>query len=475
LGFPLIANAEEGVVCYAHKAGVSSYATPPFVSLLNIWERVTIESQSRLFYSRILRDVRALLDKDPNNSRFLAALGAVQYRLGEIEEAAATLSRALQVPGQHGIAPAAYAFQAMCQHQLGQVENASRTMLEIRKNWGDSVGGRKMLMEAERLVHGYAGEQEQFPFSGKVLGITGRNHWIVHHDSAIVLIDRDSGSAIDKVIVSELPTIRQACVSESARRLAILGRDREGQDSLRLYDLDTGDQLPSWQPPYESIGEVAFSPDGSQLAVSSYRVQRKKEDEADVSILLSENGERVESVPLPDWKRIDRLCWQRDRLAACGWRGFLVWSVKEHRMLLNKKGSYQAVALSDNAGFAAVSNVRDWSFEYWNIDKEQLVKKVFEPRRSLNRIGTLRFLPGSDEVIATAADDAQVFLWHMREADPLARFPLRKLDRSRRNMADRETGRPDFLCFDSMGRSLLFGAGDREVHAYAVGPVAVDP
>ena len=96
---------------------------------------------------------------EPTNGVFLNTLAAVQYRLGNYDQALATLVRAELLNGARfdGPWPRDLALRAVIQIQLGQTEPARATLdrlCDVLKSprWSDAVEAKNWQREVEALI-----------------------------------------------------------------------------------------------------------------------------------------------------------------------------------------------------------------------------------------------------------------------------------------------------------------------------------
>jgi len=134
------------------------------------WKVVKTAGRTADEYRLALRQAQAAGTIDPDNSDYLMALGAAQYRMGLNAEAEATLARAekINAPGKSGAldamlagsrrTPAELAFLAMTHHRLGHMEQAraylDRFRASVMKLQFRSAELRPLLTEAEALING---------------------------------------------------------------------------------------------------------------------------------------------------------------------------------------------------------------------------------------------------------------------------------------------------------------------------------
>jgi WD40 repeat protein len=102
------------------------------------WKLVLRRAENAVVYGRALRGAETALrllptsDRARSESDTQALRGAALYRLGQYEEAAATLARVDQETGGV-LSPSAWSFLALAQHRLGQEEKARYALNRLRE------------------------------------------------------------------------------------------------------------------------------------------------------------------------------------------------------------------------------------------------------------------------------------------------------------------------------------------------------
>jgi WD40 repeat protein len=109
-------------------------------------------------YCRALRRAEAACRESPQRGDLLDTLGVAQYRVGQYQEAVATLTHAdkLNSLTYQGSVPPDLAFLAMAQHRLGQTEKARAALSRLRETmkktqWAHDQESQDFLHEAEVL------------------------------------------------------------------------------------------------------------------------------------------------------------------------------------------------------------------------------------------------------------------------------------------------------------------------------------
>jgi len=99
-------------------------------------EVVLSDGRAKEEYARALRQVEAALRLVPGNSRFATVKGMAQYRLGQYPAALETLTQSLKAnTNPSGLSEISedLAFLAMTQFQIGQKEDAKKTLAQLRE------------------------------------------------------------------------------------------------------------------------------------------------------------------------------------------------------------------------------------------------------------------------------------------------------------------------------------------------------
>ncbi len=123
------------------------------------WNVVRSAGQTPEAYAQALRKAERACEFFPNDGSFLNTLGVAQYRVGQYEEAARTLSRSgqLNTDPLGTPNPADLAFLAMAQILLGLNEPARANIASLRElmqqpRWGDDAECRGFVLELEAVA-----------------------------------------------------------------------------------------------------------------------------------------------------------------------------------------------------------------------------------------------------------------------------------------------------------------------------------
>jgi WD40 repeat protein/tRNA A-37 threonylcarbamoyl transferase component Bud32 len=124
--------------------------------------------KSLVAYRRALAWAEAAHRLDPQDGSYLTTLGMAQYRTGEDQQAAVTLSLAGQLNAASPDAPlpADLAFLAMALSRLGKKQDANSTLERLREvmqkpRWARQREAQDFLREAEEVVAGRAPDSDQ--------------------------------------------------------------------------------------------------------------------------------------------------------------------------------------------------------------------------------------------------------------------------------------------------------------------------
>jgi predicted Zn-dependent protease len=108
-----------------------------------------------------LGHVQNLLEKEPENTGYVTALGSVLFRAGRFEEAAARLVKA-NAAFRISSPLCAQIFLALAHHKLGHAEEARRWLAEVRSriakeplekmSWSQRATVELLLVEAEQMI-----------------------------------------------------------------------------------------------------------------------------------------------------------------------------------------------------------------------------------------------------------------------------------------------------------------------------------
>jgi WD40 repeat protein len=120
------------------------------------WSQVRQPGRGKSAYALALRQARRACELEPDNWHFLNTLGVAQYRVGQYQEAVATLARSdkVSVERTRESTPADLAFLALAHARLGQDREARAVLERLRQlmagqRWAGNAEARGFLAEAE--------------------------------------------------------------------------------------------------------------------------------------------------------------------------------------------------------------------------------------------------------------------------------------------------------------------------------------
>ncbi len=189
--------------------------------------------------------------------------------------------------------------------------------------------------------------------------------------------------------------------SPDGRALAVGGSwSVEGIKNVRLFDLATGAQTRAWAVPHLAV-EVAFRPDGRQLAVAC--------GEGRVEVRDAGSGEVVRALPLSNRGPLHALAWSRDGRLLAGASKFRlvhVWDLAEGGQLDLEGHVSQAIGVTFGPGRLLASHDLGGETRLWDAASGRQVLRA--PGRGLSFSADGRWLP--------YAQGAEVGVWEVAAA-----------------------------------------------------------
>ena len=186
--------------------------------------------------------------------------------------------------------------------------------------------------------------------------------------------------------------------SPDGTKLAVAGSDH----TARLWDVAAGRELLTFRGHKDTIHSVAFSPDGQKLATGSFDHTAMLWDVATGQMVFTLEGHRsrVRSVTFsPDGRR----------LATTGWTAVKVWDVAAGREIFTLEGHTEelyAVAFSPD-GKRLASGSRDNTVRLWDAATGQLQRTL---EGHVDDLCSVAFSPDGSK-LATAGFDRTLRLW----------------------------------------------------------------
>ncbi|HZU37997.1 MAG TPA: tetratricopeptide repeat protein, partial [Gemmataceae bacterium] len=110
-----------------------------------VWNIVQSPQHTEAEYRQALHDLEDACRLMPDNGFIINTLGAAQYRLGQYQEALATLGRSDKInqPAQHGPYPMDVAFRALAEYRLGRVAEAKADLKLLRQRMAQDPWSHK--------------------------------------------------------------------------------------------------------------------------------------------------------------------------------------------------------------------------------------------------------------------------------------------------------------------------------------------
>jgi len=125
----------------------------------NAWKTVSRSDATPDVYTKALRQIQQAVELQPSSAAYQNTLGVAWYRMGEWNEAKATLTRSARLnatePG--GSSPVDMVFLAMANQHLGNTELAREQLQQVsqlsrERRWIRNAELRRFIKEAEALI-----------------------------------------------------------------------------------------------------------------------------------------------------------------------------------------------------------------------------------------------------------------------------------------------------------------------------------
>lgn len=245
-------------------------------------------------------------------------------------------------------------------------------------------------------------------------GSVQRQTWITAFPELVreLRLEEPAGSgsaAASSDFAGHTATILAIAVSPDGK-LALSGSEDR---TLRLWDVQTGQELRRFEGHRAAIGAVAFSPDGRRAVSGSHdRTVRLWDVETGRELrALTSHTDAVSSVTFsPDGRRI---------LSGSHDRSLLLWDAEtgqELRAFTGHTGRISSVAFSPD-GKTAVSGSHDRTVRFWDVK----TGKWFRTLSGLAEVYSVAFSPDG-KVIAAGGNDRTVRLWNAANGRELRRL-----------------------------------------------------
>jgi WD40 repeat protein/serine/threonine protein kinase len=234
---------------------------------------------------------------------------------------------------------------------------------------------------------------------------TGQRLVTVNSFGVLAAIDVASGGVAWTVHGHGPGPVRQLAVRPGGRQLATAGWDR----TVRIWDIDNGQEVRTLAGHEEPVNAVAYSPDGRWIA-SAANDQTVRVWDADTGRelhTLQRHSGAVYSVAFSPDGRL---------LASAGNDGAIrLWdtaSWQERAVLQKHTSGVRAVAFSPDGRLLA-SGGDDWTVRLWRVaDGEELATL----RGHADRVHSLAFSPNR-RLVASAGYDGEVKLWDVADLE----------------------------------------------------------
>src|SRR5690606_27932931 len=144
---------------------------------------------------------------------------------------------------------------------------------------------------------------------------------------------------------------------------------------------------------------LAFSPDGSQIAILSHGGTMIDATKYSLAIYSVSTGQQQFASRCSNLGGLCTVGWKGSRIACCGRKSWFVWDVEQREEILSDDrgaimgGPVCPCALSDGSDYLAVSR-RGW-IEIWDVAAKKLVHAVQQRRLGQKGVNALAFYPNS--------------------------------------------------------------------------------
>jgi RNA polymerase sigma factor (sigma-70 family) len=405
----------------------------------------------------------------------LCGLGGVAAGLGQKDRAAPVQEQDKQTPDPERVAAL---IRQLGDDAFAKREAASKELLAIgvpalaALNKAKASDDPEVQRRATLLYKKIAATLQVFCYEGHaragegvVLGVafspdgkrvlSSANAWLgdrpaTYGGSSVRLLDARTGKVLRCLVQ---PCARKVAFSPDGARAASTGDGRDHM--LRLWDLETGEELKRFGPYEGNVYGVAFTPNGKNLLFTVY---------ADPSLRVSANPS-LRLLDLDTGKELR--CFDAGRLHDCalsadgtktlsGNTAGLVqlWdnaTGKELKRLEGHKGEVYYAVFSPGEKRVA-SGGQAGVIKFWDLRTGKVVREISEPGKTESLCGA--FCPDGRR-FASGGGDGNIRLWDVDTGDELHCF-------------EGHAGKVYALAFSPDGRFLASGGFDRMVRVWKV-------
>jgi WD40 repeat protein len=255
-----------------------------------------------------------------------------------------------------------------------------------------------------RLDGGFG--QLTFSPDGKLLADSAGKLWAVATNEDVPQLAKDADEAISCVAFA--PDGKVLATAGSNRRPG-----RESPDTVRLWDLATGEELRQWEAHEKGIRSLAFSVNGELLASGSAGTR--------IRLWEAASGKEVRQLRGP-WGGVENVLFSPDSKLLAGWGAdcrISIWDLANCKVLHSFDGAEElisCIALSQDGKFLACGQGNVIGLHDPSSGKRLL---RLEGHRGLVR--SLAFTPDG-RILASGSDDGTTRVWEASTGEALRQF-----------------------------------------------------